>query len=342
MNPKLIKGIFLQFSAIVGAGIFALPYLFYHSNFNSSIFFLICFTLVTGILNYFYIDVILHTSGDHQFSGYIQKHLGDKFKIWGLISIFLISCGAIFAYLKLAGIFLTILIPSLSPLLAILIFLFILTLVNLLRLKPSGIYFEILPLITLILILFIFYNSFYFSNPINNNIFSFNLDFFGVLIFSLSGFTVIPEIEELFRGSSNKKSLLKISSTIGLILASIIYIIFTYSIIKISGLKLSPDAVSGIIHSYPFLGKILAVLGLIVIFKASLNYILVLKEIFYRDLNFKKNTSYTLSFLIPFAVLFLLKVSFVNIISLTGSIAIGLSYIFICLMRFKLPHNFKN
>jgi amino acid permease len=338
MDHKFLKAIFLQFSGVIGAGIFALPFLFYHTNFSRTVFYLILASIVMMVLNYIYISVIVRTPGDHQLSGYAQIHLGRQFRLISCFIIFVLGFGALLAYMKLGSIFINLILPESTLFSATLVFLMLLTLVNFLRIKPSGLFFEILPLITCVIVLFIFLFSLKSGNTISIPDMQSDFSFLGALVFSLNGFTIIPEIEELLRGVKYKKALLKLSSFIGLALASVIYIIFIYAIITLSGDSISPDSVSGLFEVNPAIGHLLALLGTVVVFKSSLNFILIFKEIFYRDLGIKEDTAYFLSALVPFAVFLFTKVSFLSILSFTGSFTVTMAAVIICLMRLKLPH----
>lgn len=338
MNLKVFKAVFLQFSGILGAGIFALPFLFYYSNFNFAVIVLIFITIFMAILNLFYVDIILHTTGDHQLSGYSQIYLGSKSKFLSVFNLLFLGFGGILAYIKLASIFLSLIFPFFTPLVVSIIFILLLGIFHLSQVKFCKFVFQILPLISLLIILLIYFLSFNFSPPILNNI-SPNLLGFGGIIFALAGFTIIPEVEEVLRFSHNKKFLLKFSSLVGLILAAFVYLLFSYGVIRISSQNLSVDSVAGIFKLYPTIGITLVVLGLVTVFKASLNLLLVLKEVFYRDFKIPAKKSYIFSFLVPFLTLFFINISFVKIISIVGGISVFLSALLICLIRLKLPHN---
>lgn len=335
---KFTKAILLQFSGILGAGIFALPFLFYNSNFTFATIVLIFIAIFMAILNLFYTDIILQTPGDHQISGYAQIYLGPKSKFLSVLNLLFLGFGGILAYIKLASIFLLQIFPTLSTLFVSIIFIFLLGIFHLGKIKFYKIISQILPIISLIIIILIYFLSFNFSAPILN----FNppnLLCFGGIIFALAGFTIIPEVEETLRFSKNKKFLLKFSSLLGLTLAAIVYLLFSYGIIRISGSHPSVDSVAGVLNIYPIIGKILIILGLVTIFKASLNFLLIFKEVFYRDFKIPEKTSYNLSILIPFLTLFFINVSFIKIISLVGAISVFLSALLICLIRLKIPHH---
>lgn len=334
---NFFKAIFLQFSGILGAGIFALPYLFYYSNFTFATVVLVFVAVFMAILNLFYIDIILHTTGDHQLSGYAQIYLGSKSKFLSVLNLLFLGFGGILAYLKLASIVLPLVFPSISQFWAAIIFLLFLGIFHLGQIRICKFIFQILPIISLLLILFLFFFSFNFPQG-NLDVLNPNLLCFGGIIFALAGFTIIPEVEETLRFSHNKKILLKLSSLIGLVLATLVYFLFAYGIIRMSNFHPSVDSIAGVLQVYPNIGKVLAILALITVFKASLNLLLVFKEVFYRDFKMPLQMSYDFSFLISFLTLFFINVSFIKIISLVGAISVFLSALLICLIRLKLPH----
>lgn len=338
MSPflkKYLQAVFLQFSGIMGAGIFALPYVFYRSNFPFALIGLIFLTVVTALLNHFYVEIILATKGDHQLSGYANLYLGKNFKLLTLLNVIVLGVGILLAYTKLSSSFLPVLFPFLPPFACQLIFIFFILFFHLNSAKNFNLSLQFLPIASIIIVFFLFFYSLinpgFSPPPVDNNFF-----YFGAAVFALAGFTVIPEVEEILRGSKDIKLLLNSASLSGLLLVSFVYILFFYAVIRLSGPLLSVDSVSGIAAAAPLIGKLLAVFGLINIFKASLNMLLVLKEYFFRDFGIRKNLSYLLSSLVPLSIFFFASTSFVQIISVTGSITVFISALIICLIRLKI------
>ncbi|MBU1130068.1 hypothetical protein KKE45_01985 [Patescibacteria group bacterium] len=337
MPPKFTKAIFLQFSGIVGAGIFSLPFVYQQSNFYTSIFGLLFLTLITALINLLYIDIINATPGDHQLPGYAQIYLGSFFKKLSILNISFASLGATYAFTTLASSFLIILLPNLSLQSASIIFLSFLFLIHLSNNNFSSKLSDIIPIFSLFLPVFFF--SFIFQTKLPSIVLnSPSLAFFGPTIFALSGLSILPEVEEVLRGQKNYRKLFKKASLTGLFLASFLYLIFSYSILKISGSFLTQDLVTGLVKISPFLSKVLALFGLCTTFKASLNFLNVFKEVFYQDLNIKENLARFLPILIPILAIITIKTSFISIISLIGSLSIFLSAIIISLIRLKLPY----
>ena len=54
---------------IIGAGMFALPYVFQKSGIGLGLFYLFFFGLVSILIHLMYADIILRTSENHRFAG---------------------------------------------------------------------------------------------------------------------------------------------------------------------------------------------------------------------------------------------------------------------------------
>jgi hypothetical protein len=333
---RFVKATFLQFVGTVGSGIFVLPFLFAQSNFIFASLFLIFFVVVTATFDHFYVEIINATSGDHQLTGYAEIYLGKKYKFITTLNLILLAFGAIVAYYKLFSNFSILIFPHISLFSISSIFLIVSFLMFYFRQQLSQNIFVFIPIFMLVvpILLFIFSITDY-GIPISSNIYP-NFSFIGATIFALSGFTIIPEVRESL--GSNKKFSLAVLA--GLLLAAFIYFLYTFSIIRLSGPLLSVDSLSGLAKIYPGVTKILAVFGMIITLRAASNFLIVLRELFYRDLNIPKSVSNFLPILFPFLALSLGTVSLITIISLTGHFTIFVSAIIICCIRLKLPRTF--
>lgn len=340
MSPHFVSAIFLMFMGTVGSGIFVLPYLFAHSNLIFASIFLVFLTTITAALNQFYVEIIKKTPGDHQLTGYASIYLGPKFKLITTLNLVLLAFGAITAYSKLFTSFLNLLFPSLSLSLASILYLAFLFLSLALSRERVGLGFRILvPIFILVIPVLLFIFSLNSQFVIRNSSFlitSPSFAFFGATLFALSGFTIIPEVEETL--GSNKK--LSLAVLLGLLLAALIYFLYAFSVIRLSGQSLSINSVSGLASTYPLIAKFIAIFGLVITLRASFNFLIILRELFYRDLKISKTISNSLPFLFPVLALFLRSVSLISIISLTGHLTIFISALIICLIRLRLPHTF--
>ncbi len=335
MSRNFRSAIFLQFMGTVGSGIFVLPYLFAKSNFLFASIFLVYLTFITSILNHFYVEIIRSTKGDHQLTGYAQIYLGLKFKLVTTLNLILLAFGAITAYSKLFQSFFWVLFPHNASLSAV-IYLVVVFLLFIFHHKFQDNLFLFIPIFILLvpIILFCFSISNY-GLPITNYVLP-NFSFYGTTLFALSGFTIIPEVQETL--GSNKK----LSSVVflGLLLAAFTYFLYAFSVIKLTGNLPSIDSVSGFSQTFPFIAITLAFFGMIITAKSTANFLIVIRELFYRDLKISLHFSQILPLFFPLVALTLTSVSLITVMSLTGHITIFVSAVIICLIRFKLPHNF--
>lgn len=332
----------LQFSGILGAGIFVLPYVFFQLPPLLSVIILITLAAVISLANLLYTDIILATPGSHQLAGFAQIYLGPQFRLLSLINLLLVGFGALAAYIKLASGFISLVFPFLPPFVIPSVFLFFLFLIHLSDHSLSSKLFQRLPLISVLLITFLFLSSLLFPLPpalvISSSSSSFDLHNLGAYIFALTGFTIIPEIDQYLRGRRQHRFFLRAATVSGLAAIVAVYLLFIFAVGRISGSSLSQDGISGIFTTSPLLGRFFAAFGAITLFKSSLNFLLVIKETFRRDFNLSPNLSLTLSALVPLTTFILASTSFLNIISLTGAVTVFISLLIICLIRLRLPH----
>ena len=339
MKNKFLRAVLLQFSTIMGAGIFALPYFLYYSNFKMAIVGLLIIATIIATVNTFYVEIICQTKGDHQLSGYAQKYLGKKFKYLALVSLIISGIGALLAYLKLGSNFLQILFETKS-LTSILIFLSLIFFGHLVKIGKVKNFLEYLPFLSVIIVIFLLKKTI-FGSFVSIDEQKFNLSFFGISVFALSGFTIIPEMEEIIRGDKKILDKLKKASILGLLLAVLSYIAFSFSIIKLSGVSLSEDSVTGLGQNLPLIAKVVALLGLLITFKGSINFMRVFHEIFYRDLKSSKKVANLMSLALPLVALLLIRVTLGSAMGIIGAGSVVMSTIIICLMKVKIDNRPK-
>lgn len=338
MDSKFIRAILLQFSGTVGAGIFALPYFLYNSNFFFSVMGMFLIAIVTAIVNIFYVQVICNTKGDHQLPGYAEKYLGKKFKYITAVSLIFSGFGAVLAYIKFGSNCITILFPM-GKVFSVGIFLLLIIVGYLIKIKKIKTILDYLPFLLVFIAFWLLQITLRSSLPeIYPQIF--NLSFFGVCVFALSGFTVIPEMEEILRGENKIRMKLSMATIIGLFLAVLVYFIFSYSVIKLSGLALTEDSVTGLAGTSYFLAWIVSIFGLFATFKGAVNFMGVFHEVFYRDFKTTQTVATVMAVILPIASLLFFNLSFSSILGWLGAGSIFVSVVIICLMILKLKKSY--
>ncbi len=327
------KAVFLIVGTVIGAGIFVLPYSFWRSGFWFSFLGLAVLTLATLAINSFYLKVIIRTSGDHQLPGYARIYLG-KWGWWVSLLVTLLSCGgALLAYVLLGGNFLALFSGQLTTFWHGLLFFLLGAFWFLNGFKTLATiegYLTILLVILAILIPFLLGRDFRLESlP------SFGgspLFFYGPILFALNGFNIIPEVEETLR---RKRKLLSRVIILGTMIPTLIYFIFGFGILGITGPATTADALTGLIIYSPFVVKLGALMGFLATITSFLVLMAVIKEIFYRDLKISSSLAPPLTVLFALLGVFLKMGSFLKIISFTGGIFIGVAGIMICLIFLK-------
>jgi len=161
---------------------------------------------------------------------------------------------------------------------------------------------------------------------------------FGIIVFAFFSTGAIPEIGIELR--KNRK-MMKKAIIIGSIIPIIVYAIFTFIIVGITGTKTTDGSILGLGSTLGYSALILGtVFGILTIATSFIAVGLALKEMYNYDLKLSKTKSSILTCLIPiiFAVLLInLKVNnpFSTILNITGIFAGGITGIAVILMAWN-------
>jgi len=321
----------------IGAGIFGIPYVIFKSGLIPGLFYFIVLGGAVLLIHLFFGEIVLRTKEKYRLPGFALKYLGRPAETLITISVIVGVAGSLLAYLILAGDFLKILFPSflgLSSFHFVLISWLILSYFVFQGIKiiaPAE-------LLTNSLFFFIAFIIFFFSLPKFNfsNLPVLNLPDiflpFGIILFSLVGWSAIPEIGEILKNTDEKKFFKKViifSTTI----SAVFYILFGILVAGVSGGNTSADALSGLV---PFLGgKIVffgVLAGLITIVDSFLVLALYLKNTLVCDLKFPKTPAFLIACGSPL-ILFLLGFrSFIDTIGFVGTVVGAVEGVIIILM----------
>jgi len=361
MRKKIIYSIATLSGTIIGVGLFALPYITLKVGFWVMLgYFLVLGTLVI-LVHLFFGELALKTPDYKRLPGFGKIYLGNWGEKIALISTILGIFGAILAYLIVGGEFLT---ELLSPIFgggnlfwtiiyflagAILIFLGIKAIAKV----------EFWGMILFFLVLFlIFLRGRYLINienlfpPISNFKFQISNFFlpYGVVLFSLWGAALIPEVEEMLAptpkfgvGAKEEKKALRWIIPISILIPIFVYLFFIYLILGITGSQTTESALVGLRN---FLGNGIVSLGflfgLLTTFTSFIALGLTLKKVFWYDLKIGKNLACAITCFIPL-VLFLIGIKqFIPVISFVGATMLGIDGILILLMYKKQVKNQKS
>lgn len=340
-----LKALAVLVGTIIGVGIFALPYLASKAGFFITIFSFLIISFVVIAVYLIFAQVCLGTKTTHRLPGYVEKYLGSNWKIFSFLIIICGMVGACLAYLVVGGEFLKFLFNSYlgeNNLAYSLIFFFLASFLIFRDIKAIS-QIELFLVFVLLFILFIF---FFKALPfIDLNYFkTINWHYlflpYGVIIFSLWGSSVIPEIKEMLQGDEQKLRKVIYSAMTISVLA---YLFFIFIIFGACGGSTSQEAISGFVTRVgDGIIKFGFLFGVIACFTSFLTLGLTLKKVFWYDFGLSKNLSWFIACFLPL-FLFLIGIQqFINIIGLTGALAVGSECIIIVfLYRAFLKKKYK-
>ncbi len=321
-------------STIVGAGMFALPYVTAAAGLAVGVGYLILFSVVSALMHLLYADVIVRTPENHRFVGYAELYLG---KIGKGIAVVATIVGILFSlmiYLVLASSFLKVFIsgPDLMLALGFWLLASIPIFFNINRLVASE-NIIMAGMIGIILLIF-FYGAPGVSRVVMSPLANPSLIFlpYGAILFSLAGRTAVPALLGYFRNNGKPVKAAKAAIILGSMVPAALYLLFILSILAISP-SVSEDSITGVREALPsWVVSLLTVLGLIAIWST---YIVigrdVKKSLFY-DFKFPDFFAGAAVVAVPLGLYLLGLRELVPLISVAGGVFIGLEGIFVLLM----------
>ena len=320
---------------IIGAGIFALPYIFLKSGLPVGLFYLVFFGFVFAIVHSLYADVILKTSGSHRFVKYAEIYLG-KSGFW--TSVFTTVIGLILAltiFIVLSVSFFNLVFPELSSMYAVLIFWFTSSIFIFLKINKLA-YFEFLVVLTMLaIIVFVFLFGWFVGNAqieYSRVDLAYFLLPFGPVLFSLAGRPAISSIVEYFDRNNIPVAGIKKAIFAGTLIPAVAYFLFVIGILKISP-NVAEDAVTGLVSYVPQL--FLAIIGLFGLFSLWSSYTIIAREIkgiFELDFNLPHSIALISVIFLPLVLYFAGFQDFLSLVSVAGGIFLALESILVILM----------
>jgi len=336
---------------IIGAGIFALPFVFMNAGIIAGLFYLIIFCLVFILIHLMYAEVIIKTNGEHRFPGYAKIYLGKFGFFLATLTDILGMLLVLTVFLILSASFLNLILPSgfaVSEILKVLLFWFLGSAAIFLEIRSMA-FSEFLILIGIILIalmIFIF-GAFNFAKIASFPLLNFKNIFlpYGIILFALAGRVAIPAVINYFQKINPETRLpavrqgqtqkIKQSIILGTLIPAIVYFLFVFGVLGLSG-NVSEDAVSGLIGSVsPLVLFLVGIFGLISIWSSYIVVGLDVKSAFRFDLKIPKILAGLIVISAPLILFLTGFQNFLTLVSFIGGIFIALEGIFIALMWLK-------
>jgi len=331
--------VFSLVGTTIGAGIFSLPYVFAKAGFFVGLAEFIVLVFIVLLVQQILGEITLRTKGHKRLIGLASNYLDRP---WGALvtaSVLLGGIGVLLIYIIFGGRFLS-LITGQDVFWSSITFFIFWFLAVLVRPKTFGkTEFYISSLVIFIIILISLFNFRYvnFNNFRGVDIKNILLPY-GVILFAITGYTVIPKMEDLLGAEKHK---LKKAIKYGTLIPAIIYLMFVFIILGVSGQLTSSDAIFGFSRALNsnfilFLG---AILGLLAVAGAALSYGIYFKETLWYDLKLNKKLAWALTGLIPLSLFFLGVRDVIPVISIVGALFFGFQAIIILMIHKKAKNS---
>lgn len=328
----------LLVGTIVGVGMFAIPFVFERAGFLTGALELVILAAAVTIVHLAYAEVVARTPEIHRLPGYVRLYLGRRAAWLSAASYLFGLSGALLAYVVLGGAFLGSLVswvwpgaPAAAGPLAFYLF-GVLVIFRGIRFESFTDAILTLGLIAAILTLALTLlptvsvtslGGFYPERlPIP----------YGVILFSLAGAAIIPDLKRLLGGDGLRHFGRIVSA--GTLVSAALYLLFAVAVVGATGAATTPDAISGLASRfgvpYLLLGNAIGVLATITSFIALG---VVFEGTLVSDFKVKPRPAWFVTAAIPAILYGLGFQDFIAIISVVGAFAIGLDSILILVVH---------
>ena len=164
---------------------------------------------------------------------------------------------------------------------------------------------------------------------------------YGVILFSLLGWSAIPEIADLFKSKKNKKNLDNVIVwTFAIVI--VFYLVFSFIVVGVSGQNTSSNALDGLV---PFLGQNIVIVGSLFGLVALASSFLILgnylKNSLRYDLKLPYIVSASIAVFIPFLIYFVGIRDVISVMGILGAALGAVEGVIIILIFQKAKHKGK-
>jgi len=319
---------------IIGAGIFALPYVFKAAGLATGLFYLLLGAVIYSAIHLMYAKVFAVTPGGHRFVGLARVHLGR----WaGGLAVPMTILEGIFVlaiYMILSESFLNLVLPAAGLMEKALFFWFISTLSIFIGLKRIALLEFLITGGIIAIIFIIFLLGLPRFEAIGRLDFAANWVGFilplAPVIFALSGRQAIPALVE-YRPNDYQRPII-----VGTLIPAIVYALFVLSVVALSG-DVAPDSITGLVGNIPIWA--VALIGVFGILSLWSSYITVGFDIFrslHGDLNIFRWLSAAIVAAGPLLIYFFGSRNFIELVGITGGLFLSLEGLLIISMWLKV------
>lgn len=339
-NIKVLRAIGMMIGAIVGVGVFGLPYVFAQAGFAIALLELIVMAMLLTILQLMQAEVAIQTGGHHRMVGYVRRYLGKE---WSLVAMFAMAAGvwgAMIAYMIVGGNFLFLLVSPVfggqESFYAIMVGIFASFLIYRGLRFASKIEVGVIGAL-LFLFLFIVLACIPYINTQAYVSVSMTKTFlpYGVILFALAGVGIVPEIRDVL--GKRYQSKLGYVIVIGMSVIFLLYALFSAAVLGVTGSATTPVAFDGLM---PVLGNtfsiVATILGTFTILSIYHMLGIELLNTFRFDFRLSHKIAWIIVTFLPILVYVFGAREFIEVIGFVGSVFGGALGILMALTYLKM------
>ncbi len=333
----------MMIGAIVGVGVFGLPYVFAQAGFAIALLELLVIGILLTLLQLMLAEVAIQTNGHHRLAGYVRAYLGNGWSWVAVIALAAGVWGAMIAYMIVGGNFLFLLLsPSVggTEFFYALLMAGVASLLIYRGLKFASKFEMVIVGALLFLFVFIILSSIPHIDPSAYLSISFEHSFlpYGVILFALAGTGIVPEIKDVL--GARLRSKLGHVILIGMAVILLLYAAFSTAVLGVTGSATTQVAFDGLM---PVLGgtfrSVATFLGSLTIL--SIYFMLGIELL--NTLRFDFRLSHKLSWVIVVAVPIVFYLAgareFIGVIGFVGSVFAGALGVLIALTYVRMKRS---
>ncbi len=338
LGSRFFKEWGLILATTVGAGVFALPYVFYQAGWVLSLTYLLVLGLLVVLVHWLYFRVLMEVGRRERILGLVKENLGRAGFLLALVSILGGLILALVAYLILGARFLEMVWPGLGDWGVVVFWLLgsaplLFSLKKLVGMELWG------GFLMVAIVAFIFYQAWPIHAEVSvPNLVRENLFLpFGAILFSLAGWTAIEPIYDSYRGRSIGMGLgvrwwQFTFATYG---SALIYLFFVLAILG-SAREIVSDTISGLTNWPAWKLQLLGLFGLFALWTSYLPIGREIEGLVVKDFKWSRGFALAAVIFIPILLVFLGLKNFLVIVSLVGGIFLALQYFFLVITGVKV------
>lgn len=329
---SVLSGIATYTGTVIGAGIFALPFVIAGAGLWPGIFLLV---LVGGLMlltNLMLGELMLCTKEHHQLSGLAGYFLGAWGKRLMAVSMFVGIYGALVAYTIGIGQSLASVFGGFWIWWSVFFFVVAASILygNVRALKQSENYLAVAKLALFLAVVAVLFTSRLDFSGVQAVNWVFLVQSFGVVLFAFLGTAAVPEIELEYH---KHRHLLRKSLLIGGYIPVLVYVVFGVGVVGVTGISTTEVATVGLSAALPWANWVFNGFAAVAMITAFLGLGFALKDNYEYDFGVPHFWAWFLTLSVPVLMILLGARSFVQAIGLAGAVGGGLAGVLVMLMH---------